>query len=65
MKMDVVRRLGWPGPDFDWRGGDVALGEAVWQNGNKLSVFHDNVRYGDAPTRDLTIPGLGSFPWER
>lgn len=57
-KYATLHRWDYPFPELRHNGGDVMLGQLLWQLGLSQVEFHDGVAVNDAPRRGLSTPPL-------
>jgi hypothetical protein len=60
IRTDVLRCLDWPDSRLSHNGGDVLLGEAVYQSARPFHKFHYGVKINDAKRRGLSERPAGS-----
>lgn len=60
LRTDIMRRLEWPDRRLNHNGGDILLGQALWQQNLPFHRFHDGVRPNDAKRRGYNEAPLGA-----
>lgn len=66
LRTDAIRRCNIPDPRLGQKGGDIALGEQLYQNGYKIKDFNSakNLVFTPPASQGLRRGGKEPFPWQ-